>query len=278
MKILTIATCQFNISSDIKKNCKTILQQIRIAGKKKSDLVHFPECSLSGYAGVNFRDLKDQDEFVLHEALSEVKKAAQKSRVWVIIGCHHFEKDQKKPYNSLYLIDNQGTIQERYDKRLLTGLYGEEDVIHYEPGSKPVIFNIKGIPCGLLICHEWRYPELYREYHKLGTHIIFQSWYDAGVEKKAYKVSGESHGSLITGTVRGNAANNYLWISASNASNGESAFGSFVVQPDGVILKKLGRNQPGVLISKIEPDKIFDDPSSHLRDQVMNRTIQTKRR
>ncbi len=72
---------------------------------------------------------------------------------------------------------------------------------------------------------------------------------------------GNKNKSLILGTVKGNAANNHLWISGSNTSKKESSFGSFVVQPDGRILHSLRRNYAGILISKIDPNQKFADPS-----------------
>jgi len=80
--------------------------------------------------------------------------------------------------------------------------------------------------------------------------------------------AGKQLGELIVGTVKGNAANNYLWIRASNTCKKESCFPGFVVRPDGVILHKMKRNLSGVLISGIDTAKKFPDPTGHLRQQV----------
>ena len=67
------------------------------------------------------------------------------------------------------------------------------------------------------------------------------------------------------------AANNYLWISGSNTSRKESCFPAFVVRPDGRIHGKLARNRQGVLISRIDLDTTFVDPSGHLRNRFIER-------
>jgi predicted amidohydrolase len=121
----------------------------------------------------------------------------------------------------------------------------------------------------MLICHEWRYPELYREQKQLGTEVLFQSWYDGNLSAREYKENGRALGSLITGTVRGNAANNYLWISASNTSKRESCFASFVAQPDGRILNQSKRNVTGSIISRIDLNKEFVDPSGPWRERAV---------
>jgi len=100
--------------------------------------------------------------------------------------------------------------------------------------------------------------------------LLFQSWYDGNLSSDRYLREGKELGELITGTVRGNAASNYLWISASNNSKNESTFPSFVAQPDGRILHKLARNRAGVLISRIDTDEVFTDPSSHNRNRLIN--------
>jgi len=268
--ILTIATSQFAVSSNIKTNLSALRKQIRIAASSGADIIHFCECSLSGYTGIDLNEASDQDNKLLQLSIEQILELARVNRISIIIGSHHFDNNLEKPYNSLYLINEKGKIEDRYDKRLLTGPQGEQELKHYSPGEGVVVFKRNGVKCGLLICHEWRYPELYREYYQKGVHLIFQSWYDGNLSDKEYQREGKFLGDLIPGTVRGNAANNHLWISASNTCRKESSFPAFVAQPDGKILHKLSRNRSGVLISRIDINQKFSDPSSHNRDRILN--------
>jgi predicted amidohydrolase len=270
-----IATCQFPVSADIKKNASYILKQIARAKEKGADICHFPESSLSGYAGADFKSFKRQDESLLQGALKKIAHLSSALKIWVIVGSHHFEKNHEQPYNCLWSIDHNGEIINRYDKRFCTGKEGELDHYYYKAGQSTVQFKINDVTCGLLICHEWRYPELYREQKQLGTEILFQSWYDGNLSGNEYKEQGEELGSLIVGTVRGNAANNYLWISASNTSKRESCFASFVVRPDGKIHHKLKRNVTGILISKINVNSRFADPSGPWRERAYEGILHT---
>ncbi len=262
---LIIATCQFPITADIKKNTSYILKQMDYAKIKKADVAHYPECCLSGYAGVDFNNFNRQHDMLLNSSLEMISKYAEKLKMWIILGSHYFENRNKKPYNCLWLINDKGKIVDRYDKRFLMGSLGELEHYYYKPGRRAVIFKIRNIKCGLLICHEWRYPEVYREYEQRGTELIFQSFYDGNLNNEKYEQEGKNFGSLVPGTVRGSAANNYFWISASNTCKKESSFANFVVQPDGSILHKLKRNISGVLISKINCNKKFMDPSRSWR-------------
>ncbi len=267
--ILIIATSQFPVSADIHTNFAYIEKQMRAAKSANADIIHFCECSLSAYTGIDLKNANDQDYSKLQHSINKILELARTLEISVILGSHYFDKNLKRPYNSLYIIDQKGEIEDRYDKRYLTGPQGEQELKYYSPGSRYAVFERNGVKCGLLICHEWRYPELYREYYKLGVHVIFQSWYDGNLSFKDYQNEGKELGDLIPGTVRGNAANNHLWISASNTCKKESSFPAFVVQPDGKIMHKLKRNRTGILISRIDISKTYIDPSSHNRDRVI---------
>jgi predicted amidohydrolase len=61
MKALRIATCQFSVEADIGHNRRWILKQIAEAADQDADLVHFSECALSGYAGVDIPSIQALD-------------------------------------------------------------------------------------------------------------------------------------------------------------------------------------------------------------------------
>ncbi len=87
--ILTIATCQHPVFADI---------------------VHFSECNISGYAGEEFTNIDKARNVELLNALEQVCHLAGREGIWVILGSHHFEDGMKKPYNSLYVINDHGEI------------------------------------------------------------------------------------------------------------------------------------------------------------------------
>jgi len=267
---LTLATCQYPVSDSIPKNTRYIIKQISGAKFRKADIVHFSECNLTGYAGIDFHSFDVQNEEIINDSMGRICTLAGELGIWLILGRHSYDKNKDKPYISLFIIDDHGNIVVRYDKRMLFGEKGQMDKRFYESGEKAVVFDIKNVRCGLLICHEWRYPELYREYKKLGVELIFHSWYDGNLSGKEYESDGKNTGELILGSVRGYAANNHLWISGSNTSRRESCFPAFVVRPDGRILNKLSRNRAGVLISRINPDKKYEDPSGSNREKILS--------
>jgi hypothetical protein len=174
-KKLTIASCQFPVSGNINKNANDIKQQMRAAKLKSAEVVHFPECGLSGYGGADFESYDDFDWDQLKASTNEICDLAGELKLWTLLGSTHPLSEGNKPHNSLYVINSDGKVIDRYDKRFCTS----GDLDYYSPGDHFVNFKINDINCGLLICYDVRFPELYREYRKLDTDIIFQSFYNA---------------------------------------------------------------------------------------------------
>ncbi len=123
------------------------------------------------------------------------------------------------------------------------------DLAHYRPGNHFSVFAIRRVRCGALICHDYRYPELYPEYKRRGILLMFHSHHAAHATPEQYKAMRDyvgdglqtlNPGSTLPGitmpaTMQAAAANNYMWISCPNSSARESCWASFFVRPGGVI-------------------------------------------
>jgi predicted amidohydrolase len=256
---IRVASCQFPVSSDIRSNLKWIREQMIEAYLKKADVVHFPECGLSGYPGTDMDNLDRFDWEELHAATDSIIALASELEMWVILGSIHPIAGYDKPYNSLYVISSDGEIIDRYDKRFCTS----GDLNYFSPGDHFVTFELKGVQCGLLICYDVRFPELYREYRKLGIDLIFQSFYNARQGK------GSIHPVIMPITAQARAATNYFYMSLTNSSAAESWPCQFIT-PDGLIQNKLPLNMPGILISEIDTNIKYYDASEPFREDAMN--------
>jgi len=267
--MITIASCQFEVSNNVLQNHSSIQELIKEAHIQNADVAHFPECCLTGYGGIQLKSIKLEGFELVLSSIEEIKKMAARLGIHVILGTHYFIEGCSKPRNSLLVINDRGEQQERYDKRILAGTYHTMDHLYYSAGEEAIIFELKGFKCGLVICHEWRYPELYREYKKLGAELIFHSWFDGGLTNDEYQEYGKAEGELIMGAVKGYAANNYLWVSGSNISSKQSCFSNFVAQPDGQLLNQSPRNVQHVLVTEIDLGQKFNDPSFHGRKRFL---------
>ena len=191
--------------------------------------------------------------------------------VWVLLGSTHQLSAKHKPHNCIYVIDDQGAIVERYDKRFCTGTDGKSptlDLIHYSPGNHMTTFEIDGFQCGVLICYDYRFPELYRELQQDGVQVLFQSFHNARttvVEDQQYNIWK----TIVPSTMACRAAENHFWISANNSTAYPSRWGSFLVRPDGAIVDKLPLHKATVMVNKIFFDDSFYDAPGPWRDRAI---------
>ncbi|MEX2566264.1 MAG: carbon-nitrogen hydrolase family protein [Cyclobacteriaceae bacterium] len=256
---IRVASCQFPVSADIKENYRWIKNQIIEAKIKKADIVHFPECALSGYPGSDMQTLDNFDWDGLFSATDSVRALARELNIWVILGSMHQLSEGNKPHNSLYVINSEGEIADRYDKRFCTG----GDLHYFSPGDHFVTFELNGVNCGLLICYDIRFPELYREYRNLDTDIVFQSFYNARQKK------GSIHPIIMPVTSQAMAATNYFYMSLTNSSASES-WPSHFITPDGLVQNKLPVNEAGILISDLDISNQYYDASKPFRLNAIN--------
>jgi predicted amidohydrolase len=256
---LTIASCQFPVSGNIDENTNYIQQQMREAKLRNAEIVHFPECALSGYGGADFDDYENFDWDKLKSRTQEICDLAKELKLWVLLGSTHPLSERNKPHNSLYVINPDGKVIDRYDKRFCTS----GDLDYYSPGDHFVNFEINDINCGLLICYDARFPELYRAYRKLDTDIIFQSFYNARHGKDCI------HPKIMPVTAQVRAATNSFYMSLTNSS-APFSWPCYFITPDGLVEKKLPANQPGILISEIDISKKYYDASGKYRMEAIN--------
>ncbi len=256
---IKVATCQFPVSESIGQNSKYIQKFLQKAKKLDAEIVHFSECALSGYAGQDFETFEGYIWPLLVEETKKIMALAGELKLWVVLGSNHRLTEPNKPHNCLYLINPQGQIENRYDKRFGT----ERDLIHYTPGNRFVLFEINGVKCALLICFDLRFPEIYRELNKSGVQCIFQSFYNAWQKEQSV------HKHIIRQTMQANAASNYFWVSLSNSCGKIAPYPSCFIQPDGEIINELKLHKPGIMINTVDTSLSFYDPSAKFRDIAM---------
>jgi predicted amidohydrolase len=276
---LTVATCYFPVEANIRRNRGRVLRQMRTARERGADVAHFPEACLSGYAGVDLPSLRGFDWALLEACTRDVLALARQLRLWVVIGSSHPLTGRHKPHDCVYVINDRGELVDRYDKQFCAG----DDLVHYSPGNHFTVFTVKGIRCGVLICYEYAFPELYREYKRWGVQIVFHSFHAGHWSPQRVRLAGEEIGTGVHALNKGSsypeirmpasvqaaATANYLWISCSNTSAPHSCFPSFFVRADGIITGRLRRNAAGVLVSTVDTRKLLYDGTAGWRDCAM---------
>lgn len=290
MKI-SIATCYFPVDADVRRNSRYVMRQMRRAKDQGADVAHFPEACLSGYAGTDFHSYKGFDWNSLDTCTRQILDLSRELRLWLVLGSTHRLTGLHKPHDSVYVINDRGMLVDRYDKMFCSGdRRGRTcDLAHYSPGNHFSVFTLKGIRCGVLICYEYAFPELYREYKRRGVQLMFHSYHAGHASRSRVKFLQREVGTRFLRLNRGSsfpeirmpaamqaaATSNHMWISCSNTSARQSCFPSFFVRADGIVTGRLRRNTPGVLISSVDTNERLYDGTAGWRDRAMRGVFHT---
>ncbi|HMJ66816.1 MAG TPA: carbon-nitrogen hydrolase family protein [Candidatus Binatia bacterium] len=235
-KKLRIAAAQLKFRRTLPENIELICRFISEAARRRSDAILFPECALTGY-NVDFRHLGQAE---IEGGLSAVAGAARAHRCNVLIGSPTFSRGRS--FNSLVVIDRLGREKFRYDKIHLT----PRDAKFFTPGNSLAFFQIDGVPCTAIICHERRYPELVRLPVMMGAQILFHP--NAGLDALAVSKAKRDGRDGMTARAFENQIF-YIFANSVGPQGGRlwSAGDSKIVAPDSRMLA-LANNHDEMLI------------------------------
>jgi len=177
-----------------------------------------------------------------------------------VLGSAHYISEKEKPTNCQYIISDKGEIVDRYDKSMLTG----GDMEAYTPGNHLVTIELKGLKCGFLICYDICYPEMYNVYRHKGVKLMFHSFYNARYKGKTIL------DEIKPAWIRVRAADNRMWVVASNSSGHYSSWASCIARPDGSLVS-LERGVPGILYREFPDSEKTDEFDSWTHNKKMMR-------
>lgn len=165
---------------------------------------------------------------------------ARDRQAWVLAGSI-LERSGRRVYNTSLLFDAKGRLRARYRKlHLFEARLGSGQVVRerdvYQAGRVPVMANCMGWCCGLSICYDLRFPELYRRYSARGALLLF-------APSNFTQRTGRDHWEIL---VRCRAIENQCFVVAPNqcgmnVRTGVASHGnSLVVGPWGEVLARAG--------------------------------------
>ena len=167
MNNFRISLAQINTTvGDLDLNTEKIISNIELAKSQDSDLVIFPELSITGYPP---EDLLLKPQFIQDNIIQLEKIIPVTEKISAIIG---FVDSKSDIYNSAALISNK-KLEGVHHKALLPN-YGVFDELRYfKPGENPTIFNINGISIGINICEDiWHNNGPFVKQREMGAQII----------------------------------------------------------------------------------------------------------
>ena len=204
---------------------------IHAAMAAKPDVLVLPETWNTGFfPRENLSRLSDRDGKLTKVRIGALAKQHQ---VNIVAGSVSNVRNGKV-FNTAMVFDRSGACVASYDKTHLFSPMGEND--YYTPGDHLCTFSLDGIPCGLVICYDIRFPELVRSLALQGIDMLFvvSQWPKARI----------SHLRSLT-TAR--AIENQMFVVCCNSCGtaGETVYGgnSAIFDPWGQIIASAGKHE-----------------------------------
>ena len=167
-----IAIAQTTSSANWRDNIKKAKQFIEKARKQQAVMIVFPEYFMNYYPDSEHKYTK-KAQSLYGEFVQAMKMLAKEFKMWIIFGMNEKTVDEKKNYNTVVMLDDQGNYISDYKKTHLFNAYQWQESRDTLKG--PRLFDPVMTPAGkvgLGICYDLRFPELARYETLSGAQIM----------------------------------------------------------------------------------------------------------
>ena len=257
MQNITVAALQAAFGTDTEKNVALMTEMVREAASKKAQVILLPEL----FENIYFCTFEKDEYFALarpfegHPTIAHFAKLAKE--LGVAIPTSFFERDGQCYYNSLAMIDADGTVMGVYRKSHIPDGPGYHEKFYFNPGDTGFpVWETAYAKVGTLICWDQWFPEPARILALKGAEIICYPT-AIGSEPQDPTLQSKDHWQR---TMQGHSAANLTPVIASNrigrevGKNAEITFygASFITGADGAKLVEAEVPDEMVLTAEID--------------------------
>ena len=266
-KKVTVAATQMSCTRDSIANIEKAKKLARQAANDGAQIILIQEL----FESVYFPCLNKPEEFTMakpykdNPLLQEMSVLAKE--LSVVLPTSFFEKDNNTYYNSLAVIDADGSISEPYRKSHIPDGPGYEEKYYFHPGNTGFkVFETKYAKIGVGICWDQWFPEASRIMALNGAELLFYPT-AIGSEPDTPELDSRDSWQLV---MQGHSAANTLPVIASNRIGTETNekfsmtfYGSsFITDGTGVKVKECSRDKEEYIIHKFDLDSLQEHRSS----------------
>lgn len=263
-RLVTVAATQMSCSWDIENNITKAEKLIRDAHEKGANIILLQELFMTPYFCID-QDMRHleiaqpQDNSALLQYFQKIAKELS-----VVLPISFFEKCNHAYYNSIAIIDADGTILGVYRKTHIPNDIGYEEKQFFIPGDTGFkVWNTKYAKIGVGICWDQWFPETQRSLALMGAELIFHPT-AIGSEPGATSYDSQPHWRRVQ---QGAAGANMTPVIASNRIGTEKGkydeslemtfYGSsFIADQTGDLVESADRVTEGVLVHTFDLDAI----------------------
>ena len=176
--MFTAGFIQFDIKSGaVSANVAEAEAHIKRLAEAGAAMAVLPEMWSCGFDNTNLARHAQSTPGIL-DRLSDLS-----SRYNMVIAGSMPEADGGRIYNTLYLVNADGSVAGTYRKVHLFSVTEEHK--YFSPGTRSVVCNTALGPVGLMICYDLRFPELCRSLVLKGARIVVvpAQWPDVRIDR-----------------------------------------------------------------------------------------------
>lgn len=243
-KTLQVSCVQMHWAKSLDINLDRTIHYIKAAAEAGSQVVLFPEASLTSYY---FPFVAALSRKQVLNALKQTCQTARRHRIWVIAGT--IQKTPDRFLNLAHVISPKGVIIHEYAK---VNMAGPDEQRYCRGGDKLSFFEIEGIPCTMVICRDGRHPELYRIPAMAGAQILFHpSCSSDEIEAVCWKrTAGRAQQPVGPNAKIFHCVANTVGQSPDGKHTSSGA--SFIREPSGIPLAEAGYYQEEMITSVLD--------------------------
>lgn len=256
-----VAATQMSCSGDIDENIRKAETLVREAAAQGAQIILLQELFETPYFCQ-----KEKSDYYTYATELEHNKAvnhfkAVAKELQVVLPISFYEKKNYARYNSLAVIDADGTVLGKYRKSHIPDGPGYEEKFYFNPGDTGFkVWNTRYAKIGVGVCWDQWYPEAARVMSLMGAEILFYPT-AIGSEPQDGSIDSKDHWQTC---MLGHAAANLIPVVASNRigeeTDEESSINfygsSFIAGPQGNKIVEAGRDEQTVLVSEFDLDAL----------------------
>ena len=281
MKVKVAATqmsCSWELDQNIAKAKNIIVQ----AAKKGANIILLQELFQSPYFCIEY----DEKIFHLAQTFENNKVLKEMSELCkelnVVLPISYFERSNNAYFNSVAVINSDGTILGNYRKSHIPDAPGYLEKYYFNPGNTGFkVWDTNFGKIGIGICWDQWFPEAARIMALKGADILFYPTAIGNELRSDYDSSDAWQRAM-----QGHAASNIVPVVASNrigveeVQNQSNGFygRSFISDHTGKILKEGSRDKEEILIAEVDLEKnhlfrrnwgLFRDRRTDLYEEIL---------
>ena len=256
MREVTVAATQMACSNETDKNVSNAEKLVRQAASEGAQIILIQELFESQYFCMDQKEelFELSKPFDNHPTIKKFSELAKELKV--VLPVSFFEKANRAHYNSVAIVDADGSILGKYRKSHIPDGPGYQEKFYFNPGDTGFkVWNTKYAKIGVGICWDQWFPEAARSMVLSGAELLLYPTAIGGEPED----DGFDSSDMWQRAMIGHSASNQIPVIASNRIGTEKGIDienyfygrSFVTNHVGDKIAEGSRDKEEVLIGKI---------------------------